>query len=63
MYEFFFSFLDKFLTKENMQLCGCLPVGNAGVRDEEQQSVKKYSLKRGRSIENRLVFGIVCYFL
>jgi hypothetical protein len=36
-----------------MQLCGCLPVGNSGVQDDEKksnikQSGKKYSLKRGR---------------
>jgi hypothetical protein len=52
MYEFFFSFVFFLDIFEQMQLCGCLPVGNAAARDEQKQtnvkqSVKRYSLKRG----------------
>ena len=48
MYEFVFLFFYKFT---NIQLCGCLPVGNSA-RNEEKQSnskppVKRYSLKHG----------------
>ena len=46
-----------------MQLCGCLPVGNANRNEKKKvnvkQSVKRYSLKRGMFSYEKNFFNFI----